>query len=703
MRFTFFLPGIFISKLLFSYSSGPPGGYHGQYSTCTSCHSGSAVSGVSHVSISGLPSSYTPGNTYNLILNLSAGSARGYGFQMAVKDNSSFSGTLNTSHSGTRIDSNYFEHTRRVTDNAINFSWTAPSNNAGDVTFYLSALATGGSYGTSGDTTYVLSETVQQSSNDKTLSLSSGTGGTVSGGGTYAYGTNVTITATPSTGYTFNGWSGTGVTDTSAASTTVSMTSDRSVSASFSLINHTLSLSAGAGGTVSGGGNYGYGTSSGITATPDTGYSFVGWSGTGVNDASASSTTVSMTSDVNLYANFDLSTVQLSFSSSLGGRLTGDGNYPKFSTVTINAFPEDGYKFDRWIGENVADPMSVSTTVELNNSIQIEASFSIKPVNTFNLSTTSIPLQGGTTSGSGNFEENKTATVFAVPSEGYSFVKWIGEGLSDGNGSISLIMDADINLTAHFELNKYQVAVGESLGGSTSGSGFYEHGTTLMISALPDEGFHFKKWTGEGINDAYSQSIFVEIVEDKNFTAMFERNKYDLEATASTGGTVNGSGNFVYGEKVTVKALPHEGYEFDYWIGLDANESSEISFILNENKTIEAVFKKITLASSPSAKSLGANWFEHWFGYFYEDPSGWAYHTEFGWIFLAVQNDGSIWFWSENFSWLWVDESTRDQNLYWKEDEKSWVYFALINSSNKIYYSYNNQQWLEQKVPTDDR
>ena len=113
------------------------------------------------MSISGLPSSYTPGNTYNLILNLSASSARGYGFQMAVKDSSSFSGTLSTSHAGTRIDSNYFEHTTRVTDSAVNFSWTAPSSNVGNVTFYLSALATGGSYGSSGDTTYILSETVQ--------------------------------------------------------------------------------------------------------------------------------------------------------------------------------------------------------------------------------------------------------------------------------------------------------------------------------------------------------------------------------------------------------------------------------------------------------------------------------------------------------------------------------------------------------------
>ena len=37
-------------------------------------------------------------------------------------------------------------------------------------------------------------------------------------------------------------------------------------------------------------------------------------------------------------------------------------------------------------------------------------------------------------------------------------------------------------------------------------------------------------------------------------------------------------------KKSTVKAFPHEGYEFDYWIGLDANKSSEVSFISTKTK-----------------------------------------------------------------------------------------------------------------------
>ena len=175
----------------------------------------------------------------------------------------------------------------------------------------------------------------------------------MSGGGTYGHGTNANITATPSTGYSFNGWSGTGVTDASVASTTVSMTSDRSVSASFSLINHTLSLSAGTGGTVSGGGTYGYGTNATITATPSTGYSFNGWSGEGVTDTYGTSTTVSMTSDRSVNASFSLINHTLSLSAGTGSTVSGGGSYGYGTFAGISATPDTGYSFNGWSGTGV--------------------------------------------------------------------------------------------------------------------------------------------------------------------------------------------------------------------------------------------------------------------------------------------------------------------------------------------------------------
>ena len=58
--------------------------------------------------------------------------------------------------------------------------------------------------------------------------------------------------------------------------------------------NHNLSVSAGSGGSVNGGGSYQQGTFPSILATPNLGYSFVSWSGDGVTNPLSASTTVNM-------------------------------------------------------------------------------------------------------------------------------------------------------------------------------------------------------------------------------------------------------------------------------------------------------------------------------------------------------------------------------------------------------------------------
>ncbi len=70
-----------------------------------------------------------------------------------------------------------------------------------------------------------------------TLTINAGTGGTTDPGPgthTHDYGIQVSITAVPSSGYQFSGWSG----DASGTSnmTTITMDSDKSVTASFSII-----------------------------------------------------------------------------------------------------------------------------------------------------------------------------------------------------------------------------------------------------------------------------------------------------------------------------------------------------------------------------------------------------------------------------------------------------------------------------------
>ena len=98
-------------QILSANSSNPPDGYHGETLNCSSCHSGSSVnSGDGGINLSGLPSNYTPGQTYDLSITVSGTQTNGYGFQLIPKANGSVSGNLSSASADLGIQSNALEH-----------------------------------------------------------------------------------------------------------------------------------------------------------------------------------------------------------------------------------------------------------------------------------------------------------------------------------------------------------------------------------------------------------------------------------------------------------------------------------------------------------------------------------------------------------------------------------------------------------------
>src|SRR6056300_849078 len=113
--------------------------------------------------------------------------------------------------------------------------------------------------------------------NQYTLTASAGDGGSVSGGGTFASGTQVSLTATPTSGYSFSGWSN----GSTSNPLTVTLNLNTTITANFQVIvnSYTLSVTAGEGGSVSTeGGEYEEGTEVTITAIADGCQQFVSWS-----------------------------------------------------------------------------------------------------------------------------------------------------------------------------------------------------------------------------------------------------------------------------------------------------------------------------------------------------------------------------------------------------------------------------------------
>jgi uncharacterized repeat protein (TIGR02543 family) len=123
-----------------------------------------------------------------------------------------------------------------------------------------------------------------------------GAGSVSPSGGEYESGVQVTVTANPASGYTFDYWSG-GASGT-ASTITITMDSDKSVTANFkaAIQIYTLSTSvspSGAGSVSPSGGDYESGVQVTLTASPASGYTFDHWSG----DASGTSATVVITMD----------------------------------------------------------------------------------------------------------------------------------------------------------------------------------------------------------------------------------------------------------------------------------------------------------------------------------------------------------------------------------------------------------------------
>ena len=143
--------------------------------------------------------------------------------------------------------------------------------------------------------------------NSYQLEISASNGGSVSGSGSFFYGTEANISATPSTGYSFERWTGNGVVDPTAETTQVRMTEDRNVAAVFSINSYQLEISASNGGIVSDSGSFQFGSYATIKATPQSGYSFLCWHGEGVSDQFNSTTEVYMNQDRNISASFTIS------------------------------------------------------------------------------------------------------------------------------------------------------------------------------------------------------------------------------------------------------------------------------------------------------------------------------------------------------------------------------------------------------------
>jgi uncharacterized protein YkwD len=393
------------------------------------------------------------------------------------------------------------------------------------------------------------------------LTVSSTAGGSVTlpGEGTFTYdaGTVVSVVAVPATGCQFVNWTGDvdTIENVEDASTTITMSGDHSITANFEAIsveqcNLTVSSTAGGSVTLPGEGTFTYdtGTVVSVVAVPAADYQFINWTGDvgTVANVSAASTTVTMSGDRSVTANFErIPTVRynLVITSSSGGLATSPGmgtfSYDAGTVVSLVASPTCSYqyRFVNWTGDvgTIANVNSASSTITMNGNYSIRANFAAIPPSQYTLTISSTAGGSVSAPGEGTFvgDAGLAVGLVATPVAGYQFVNWTGNVGPIANvnaASTTIILNDSYSIRANFEAivpSQYNLTISSTGGGSVTapGEGTFtrDAGTVVSLVATPAAGYRFVNWTGNvgTVANVNAASTTITMNDSYSVTAVF--------------------------------------------------------------------------------------------------------------------------------------------------------------------------------------
>lgn len=281
-----------------------------------------------------------------------------------------------------------------------------------------------------------------------TLSVTSidETMGHVSGGGSYSYLSNRTISASANNGYHFTQWND-GETNRIR---TVTLTQDTTFTAYFAPNQYTLTLlNANPDmGSIEGGGTYDYLDTVTISATAEEHHHFLYWGDGNSNNPRQ----YIITADASLTAYFaiDTHTVAISANDIARGSVSSSGTAFVYGTpCTVTATAYTGYMFVKWSNGVTANPY----TFAVMEDVELTAIF-LSPDEMVTITAESGNPSMGTATVNGTNSvtvmSGEEVILTATPFSGYRFLRWQDD---DTLATRIVTATSSITYTAYFEAN----------------------------------------------------------------------------------------------------------------------------------------------------------------------------------------------------------------------------------------------------------
>ena len=306
------------------------------------------------------------------------------------------------------------------------------------------------------------------------------------------------------------------------------------------------------GGVVNGSGSYSFGAPCTLTATPNADYYFLNWTEDGTVVSYDVAYPFTVEGDRSLVANFaegsSMCTVYFDLFDSFGDGWNdnylvvdyGDGNVEQFTLESgsassyfrevatgttliltwISGLWTNECSFDIKFENGVPIYHGLNLSASFQQELNINCAIATVP---HTITTTVDPEEGGSVEGEGTYESGSNITLTATPNEGYTFCYWSENGQQvSTEASYSFIVTTNRDLVARFSLPlNISIATNMSEGGTATGAGLFDYGTTCTLTATPTVGYLFLNWSRNGEVVSCNASYSFIVTEDVEIEAVF--------------------------------------------------------------------------------------------------------------------------------------------------------------------------------------
>ena len=353
---------------------------------------------------------------------------------------------------------------------------------------------------------------------------------------------------------------------------------------------HRLARTVLGSGAVSGAdGFYAAGTAMQLTATPQAGYQFAGWSGAATGTANP--LTLTMNAPKTVTATFTAMPTGVRFDSNIATGLSVSGagcpagayatpvtlTWPTGASCDISVQTPAATADARWAFSRWADgPTSATRTITATAG----AVYSIVLATEYRLTRT-VSGSGSVSGTDGFYAAGSTVQLTATPQSGLVFTGWSGAATGSAN-PFSMVMDGPKFVTANFGSATVNVRIEANtasqftVSGTSCPAGTYTtpatvawaNGTPCAISVISPQGSGQTRWVFSRWADgatANPRSITASAGAVYTFVMAAE---HQLTRSALSGGSVNGAdGFYAAGTSLQLTATPQTGYQFAGWSG----------------------------------------------------------------------------------------------------------------------------------------